>query len=192
MSIIPNDNGGSRAAILRKVAEVLALARSLYPDYLSPDPVVSFDLRGRSRGGLAHADRKVTFNLDWYAADPAYYLGRTIAHEIAHIVAYATKRGRGHNAGWRRIDRSLGGDGTRCNNNPAIRTVAKARRTVEYLYRGERGTQIWVGPVHHNRLQKAGQYIRSYGPGASTYKLRSPTGEAILHSGFLNDCRMKK
>lgn len=191
MSIIPNDNGAARAAILRKVAEVLVLARQLYPDYTTPDPLVSFELRGRSRGGYAQGSHKLAFNLDWYAADPAYYLGRTVAHEIAHIIAHATGRGRGHNMGWKRIDRSLGGDGTRCNNNPAMKTVAKARRTVEYRYLSERGNEVWLGPVHHNRLQNAGKLIQAYGPGASRYTIRSARGERVIHSGFQGNCRMK-
>jgi predicted SprT family Zn-dependent metalloprotease len=184
----------AKRAITVKTNEVMALARRLYPGHYIPTPNLTFDIRGRSCGGRALYSRakgicKVQYNLDWYAANPAEYLQNTVTHEIAHIVAAATGLGRGHNAGWVRICLALGGDGKRCNDHADVKAVKKARQTNEYLYRSELGREVWVGPVHHNRLQARG-HVNPV-TGRHGYNLITRTSGKIYRDGFTGQSRMK-
>lgn len=180
----------AKRAIIEKMNEVVELARRLYPTYTHAAPVVRFDIRGRSCGGMAIGHHTVRFNLDWYAANPSDYLKNTVPHEVAHIVATATGLGRGHNRGWVRICLALGGDGKRCNTNAEIREVPKARRTREYLYMTSRGSEIWVGPVHHKRLQTRGAVIHPV-TNKPCYYLRVKNGGSIMKDGFQGRSRLK-
>lgn len=178
----------AKRAIIAKTNEVIALARSRFPSYVQPAPEILFNLRGRSVGGTALGHERLRFNLDWYAAMPEKYLSSIIPHEVAHIVANATGLGKNHNRGWQRICIALGGDGTRCEESADVKKVAKARRTREYLYNAERG-QVWVGPVHHSRLQKDGRIILH--SGREMYALRNDSVGRIVATGFTGQVRMK-
>lgn len=164
----------AKVAIIEKVSACLALARSLYPDYRHPDPVIKFELRGRSTGGTALGSRELDFNLDWYAADPELFLKIVVPHEVAHIVdealyptipRVAWRRGRmvrvrqtNHGRTWVRICLALGGDGkTTC---PLFKAAERRRITWEYRYNSLSGAEKWVGPSHHKRLQTVhGYYV---------------------------------
>jgi predicted SprT family Zn-dependent metalloprotease len=192
---LPNDTPEARAAILAKVKEVLALARELYPDFrYQRDPVVTFDVRGRSCGGYGSSTR-LRFNLDWYAANPEEYLAKTVPHEVAHCVCDATGSGTGHKIRWKKMDIALGGSnggmGKRCASLHEVKGVVKARRTVEHRYISDQGNEKWVGTVQHNRLQHTGKLIRIYGQGAANYHLTyKATGEKVRWDGYQRDCRM--
>ena len=146
----------------------IALARSKYPTYTKPSPTVDFDLKGRSVMGKARiSTNRVSYNLAYIMVDPVKFLS-TVAHEVAHIVGYATGLGKNHSYGWQMIDRSLGGTGERCGESlkdeDGNHLIAKARRTRQYLYRDSKGQEKWIGPKHHKSLQMR--------PSASlTYKL---------------------
>lgn len=186
----------AQTAIKARVAACIALARSLYPTYDQPDPVVKCDVRGSSKGGYALGYRELGFNLDWYAADPERYLNIVIPHEVAHIVDNAInpqtprvtiRNGRmvrerqvSHGVKWVRICLALGGDGKRtCDlGNFAV----KRRQTTQYLYQSSGGTMEWVGAVHHGRLQKKGR---------AGYALRTPRGHRITHDGYQGQRRTK-
>lgn len=131
---------------------VMLKARALFPTYVKASPVVRFDLKGRTCGGKASGSRNyIKYNLDWYNANPAKYIAEVIPHEIAHIVADATGLGKGHDRGWRSIDLMLGGNGQATGGVDA--PIRKARVTNQYLYIDSKGIEIWVGAVHHKRLQ---------------------------------------
>lgn len=181
----------AKRAIIAKTNEVIALARRLYPTYTQRDPDIRFDIRGRSCGGMALGYHTVRYNLDWYAANPAEYLKNTVTHEMAHIVAHATGLGRGHNRGWVRICLALGGDGKRCNTHEDVKAVPKARKTNEYLYLTTSGREIWVGPVHHGKLQQRGD-IMNPTTGKPLYALRAHAdGSRVEKSGFQGKSRLK-
>lgn len=167
--------------ILAKVNEVIAMARRIFPDYTHNAPIVCFDLRGRSCGGLALGHIKLTFNLDWYTADPVNYLNAIVPHEVAHIVASATGRGKGHNMGWKRIDRALGGNGSRCS--AVGKTVERARSATEYLYINTVGREVWIGPVHHKRMQSKARIAIALST-VSRYVLQDRTGAKIHHDSY--------
>lgn len=182
----------ARQAIIAKTHEVIALARRLYPDYTAPTPTISFDLRGRSVGGTARGSYHLTFNLDWYNADPVKYLANTVPHEVAHIVASATGRGEGHNMGWKRIDRSLGGTGERCATHDGTK-VERARSATEYLYINSFGREVWVGPVHHKRMQQYGRDSKNMTnaglPYLRKYELKDRTGARITWDKYQGKSR---
>lgn len=179
----------AQRAIIEKTNETIALARRLYPTYTHSAPAIRFDIRGRSVGGSATGHYKLSFNLDWYNANPAEYLKNTVTHEVAHIVASATGLGRGHNAGWVRICLALGGDGQRCNNHEDVKAVPKARRTTEHLYLTDRGQEIWIGPVHHKRLQQRGGFID--GTRKCFYSLTNREKGKIYKEGYQGRHRVK-
>lgn len=169
----------AKQAIRNEVRRILDIARDRFPSYTAPDPSVLFDIRGRTRGGTATGSHTLQFNLDWYAASPEYYMSHIVPHEVAHIVASATRMGRGHDSGWRYICLALGGSGDRLNTCPIINTeVRKARRVRQYLYKAERG-EVWVGPRHHSRLQRE-----------AGVRLRSKSAGLILYSGFTGQSRI--
>jgi hypothetical protein len=192
----------AQRAILAKVNECIALARSLYPNYIAPAPAVKFALRGRSCGGTALADRELDFNLDWYATDPARFLSIVVPHEVAHIVdeaLYPTtpraviRNGRvrrvrevQHGRTWVRICLALGGDGQRTSN---IATgVARARRTREFRYTSILGREVWLGPTHHKKLQARGDILLN---GRPIYYVTHATNGQVHKAGFTGECRMK-
>jgi predicted SprT family Zn-dependent metalloprotease len=178
--------------IIARTNEVIALARRLYPTYTAPSPAILFNIRGKSCGGMAVGYRALRYNLDWYRADPADYLGDTIPHEVAHIVAAATGLGAGHNAGWRRICITLGGSGSRVCKNEAVNNVASARRTNQFLYKTECGNaEVWVGPVHHSKLQRSARLGMDEARGYAL-RTRMATGSyRIVPSGFTGKWRQK-
>lgn len=75
----------------------------------------------------------------------------TIPHEVAHVVCHMNPTlGRNHNAGWKRVCRSLGGDDSRCHT---MEFGNKPKRE-ECWYRTTTGDLVDVGPIRHARLQK--------------------------------------
>jgi len=156
----------SRDEIIAKVREVEALARIMFPSYASAPPLrIGFFMKGRTAGWAKYGTWTVEFN-EHQMGESLAIRDLTVPHEVAHMVAHFTGLGKGHNAGWKRICRILGGDGQRCYN-AAERgvTIIKGRRVTEYHYHN--GSQeLWLGPVHHKRLQtRLGFHVRSNSTG---------------------------
>ena len=196
------DRFQAQRAIIAKTNEVLALARSLYPGYNVADPIIKFDLRGRSTGGTARGYRELRFNLDWYAADPARFLSIVVPHEVAHIVdsalelsqpvnpfAYRRQRRLSHGPQWVRICKALGGDGQRTCNIALESGVApqKARRTRQFRYISVTGGEVWIGPTYHKKLQERGDIMVG---GRPLYYLTHKQHGRIIKTGFTGECRM--
>lgn len=181
------------AAITARHNEVIRLAREKFPTSFvaKMPPRIDFNLRGKSCGGKANwKTNTIKYNLDWYADNPADYLASTVPHEIAHIVAHNTGLGKGHNYGWQRIDRALGGNGERCGD---ASNVKRARVKNEYLYRTVCGAaEVWVGPVHHSRLQKKGDILANGKPGYYLQVNRRDGSIRTVHKdGFIGTTRQK-
>lgn len=80
----------------------------------------------------------------------------TIPHEVAHIVCFNQPNlGEGHDAGWKRVCRMLGGDDSRTHDY--VLTLAKIKPINRYYYRLANGEEVPVGPKHHKGLQN-GKY----------------------------------
>lgn len=181
----------AKAEIIQKVAEVEALARRLYPSYASrPVTRITFKMKGRAAGTASFRDHTVMLNLGQAVQSDA--IARlTVPHEIAHLVTRCLyPAASAHGREWRTICRALGGDGQRCYNAEERGvTVVKGRQTMQYLYHTTIASEVWVGPVHHARLQKNGRDCPISGrPG---YSLRTGTGHQIIRSGFQYKSRPK-
>lgn len=101
---------------------------------------------------------------------------RTIPHEIAHVVCDITGLGRGHNRGWQRVDRMLGGTGERCYT-AADYSLPTMRRTPIHLYRSPRGEVLHASARIHKRIQ-AGERMRV-----------KATGEPITAADYIGPYR---
>ena len=102
----------------------------------------------------------------------------TIPHEVAHIVCMKDPSfGRGHNAGWRRVDILLGGTGDATHNMMdgfnAARAKSPSRNRSQYLYRTTKGVEVPMGPVRHRKCQAGAVYSLQGG------------GGRILKDGFI-------
>lgn len=180
------------ASLRVRVEEVEALAREVYPAYASrPRPSVTFKYQGAAAGSANYRDNVIMLNAGQAIQSDA--IARlTVPHEVAHLVCrHLYPKAKAHGPEWRMICRSLGGDGKRCYN-AAERgvTVVKAKRTIRhYLYHTTVGTECWVGPIHHARLQKHGD--TSVFSGKPAYYLNTATGHKVLKNGFQHKTRIK-
>lgn len=160
-------------------------ARELFPTYAdAPRITLSFNVRGRSAGYARWQGNKFNVDLNAHLMQNGSreFMENTITHEIAHIIAAYTGLGKGHDAGWKRIDRMLGGKGMRCFSNAETgTTVIRVRRTREHLYITPSGREVWIGTVQHNRLMRANGYMLRM----------KDTGERIYAEGYQRKSRLK-
>lgn len=144
-----------RATILVHVDLILEKAREIFPSYrYAPKPLVDFYTKGRA-AGMAYGSYRMSFNTHIMAQFDDVEAIDTVSHEIAHIVASYTGLGKGHNPGWKRIHRMLGGNGKRCFQVGDI-DIAMKRQRKQYEHRGTCGTTIWVSSVIHNKMMRTG------------------------------------
>jgi predicted SprT family Zn-dependent metalloprotease len=151
----------TRDEIIAKVKEVDARARMMFPAYANaPALKVAFFSKGRTAGWAKYGIWTVEFN-EHQMAETTAIRDLTVPHEIAHMVCYYTGLGKGHNAGWKRVCRILGGDGKRCYDAAERGVTFKlGRRTREYKY--DNGvTSVWLGASRHKKLQlgKVSAYV---------------------------------
>jgi predicted SprT family Zn-dependent metalloprotease len=89
-------------------------------------------------------------------------VNNTIPHEVAHTVCQMRPElGKNHDAGWKRVCRSLGGDDARTHT---LEFGTKPQRPA-YWYKTTTGYMIDVGPQRHAKLQRGHGY-RVRGNGA--------------------------
>lgn len=96
-------------------------------------PEVSLKLRGQ-KAGVAHIqENKLRFNAQLYRDNPDDFLRQTVAHEVAHLIAYAQfgARIQPHGAEWQLIMQGVYGlPPLRCHTYAIQR-----RRCTRYIYR---------------------------------------------------------
>lgn len=167
--------------IIQKCKEVFALALEKYGVDLSRT-VIRFDLRGRA-AGQAYCKRGqygMRFNHDMLGREAfSHVLNNTVPHEIAHLVCFMKPElGRGHDSGWSRVCRSLGGNGATRHKEEVI--LGKGR-TYEYIT--DRGNKVRMGDKHHNYVQRGGtlRYKRGLGnvTQTCTYSIVGIQGRSI-------------
>ncbi len=96
-------------------------------------PQVSLRLRGQKAGTAHPRDNLLRFNACLYEENREDFLRQTVAHEVAHLVAYRLFGVgiRPHGEEWQRIMREVYGlPAKRCHDYAVQR-----RRTIRYLYR---------------------------------------------------------
>ena len=174
-----------------RVEEVEALARKLYPSYAYRSrPSVSFKYKGLAAGTAHYTTNAIMLNAGQAVQSDAIER-LTVPHEVAHLVARCLfPRASAHGREWRSVCLALGGDGKRCYSAEERGvTVIKGRQTSQYLYHTTVGTEVWVGPVHHARLQKNGDV--GLFSGREGYSLRTGTGHRIIKTGYRHRSRSK-
>lgn len=138
--------------VLDKCKEVFALAERLYGVDMA-HVGIRFDLRGRAAGQACRRGNQfyVRFNRDMLtreAFDHVY--NDTISHEAAHIVCFMKPElGNGHNSGWRRVCRALGGSGDTYHQEEVV--YGKGHT---YEYTTDRGHKVRMGDRHHAIVQR--------------------------------------
>lgn len=141
-----------------KFKEITEIAKRLYDVDLS---VVSlqFNLKGRV-GGWASAGKgwprrySVRLNQDMLLRETDEMVNVTLPHELAHIICFMKPSlGDNHDAGWQRVDRSLGGTGARTHD---IEVVYGKGNTYEYTT--DRGHKVRLNERLH-AFVRAGQPV---------------------------------
>jgi SprT protein len=148
--------------IQERIRKVMSDAEARYGVDLS-GVQVRFDLRGRAAGmagykGLLfskHRDYFLRFNRDMIHNDGfKHVLEDTVPHEIAHIVCYMRPElGSKHDSGWKRVCRSLGGNGERCHTEQVV--YAKGNT---YQYKTTHGRLVSVSETIHRNIQMGAIY----------------------------------
>lgn len=116
----------------KRVHELLAQARELYPNANIPTVAVRFTVRGTCAGKANYMHRYVNFNPVLLEENGQAFIDRTVVHEVAHIVTDAVhwRPTRAHGKEWRSVMRKLGvSEPTRCHSydvsNARVRTVRR-------------------------------------------------------------------
>jgi SprT protein len=87
-----------------------------------------FSLRGRVAGYASREDGKLQYNLEMALKNYDSFLGDTVAHEVAHIIAFQKyPDSKPHGKEWKKIMLILGYEPHRCHNM----TVTPARKTTK-------------------------------------------------------------
>ena len=98
---------------------------------VSLNPSLKFNLKGRSRGGVAWRHKNfIQFSLDWARYNLDVYAETTVPHELAHLYTWAIYGESGHKARWKTVMRSVGLTPNRTNGN--FSGVKPARKTRRY------------------------------------------------------------
>lgn len=115
-------------------------------------PYVRMDLRGTTAGQAWPSKNMLRFNAMLYAQNSEHFLHHTVAHEVAHLLAYELF-GRGikpHGKEWQGImERVFKVPAERCHQYD----TQKSRTTRQWDYQcGCQGKIIKLSAVRHNRM----------------------------------------
>jgi len=118
---------------------------------------VRFDLKGTAAGmagavGLrSNPTYYLRFNTTMINGEGyAHVLNDTVPHEVAHMVCFMNPRlGKGHNSGWARVCRALGGSGETRHKEEVV--YAKGNT---YEYTCTEGTTARFSQQRHNKIQR--------------------------------------
>ena len=159
--------------IIAKCREVVAKAKVLYPHLAAAlDKVqVRFDLKGSAAGqarGSAYgtqASFKVRFNRDMLKREAFdHVLNSTVPHEYAHIVCFMDRSlGAGHDDGWARVCKNLGGTGKRLHSEDVI-----FGKGYTYEFITDRGHKVRCNDRHLKYIQTNGFLSWKKGKGTVT------------------------
>jgi predicted SprT family Zn-dependent metalloprotease len=136
-----------------KFDAVIIMAAGMYsiPD-LADRVNLTFYSHGKRAGyakRLLNGNFLVAINAEALAVDYNDTIEDTIPHEIAHIVMFITKKGKNHDAVWKRCCIALGGTGKRCHDLD----LTPAKRHAKYEYELIDGTLRTVGAKVHKKIQ---------------------------------------
>ena len=115
--------------IRQRVAELVKIANTLWPNHSFDDLTVKMNNRLTSTAGRAWLQTGlVEFSTSLYEANTDAFMEDTIPHEVAHIIAYRVYGSSGHDAAWKQVCYALGSNTSRLhsfktnkNNGTAMR-----------------------------------------------------------------------
>jgi len=153
--------------VLAKCETVFAKAKELYGLDFSK-VAIRFDLKGCAAGmaggrrGIGCINWFMRFNRDMLTREAFdHVLNATVPHEIAHLVCFMNpKLGRGHDHGWTRVCRALGGNGERCHSEDVVFGKGKT-----YEYTSSTGHKLRLSQQRHNSIQRGQTYSFRSGKG---------------------------
>lgn len=122
-----------------------------------PHVQVNYNLHGRAAGMATRKNSAYSLNFNQDMMQNSSWesiITNTVPHEVAHSVCQAYPHlGSGHNPGWARVCRHLGGTGERCHSEPVI--FAKGRT---YTYTTSSGREVNLSQQRHTRIQQGQVY----------------------------------
>jgi SprT protein len=116
---------------------------------------IDWTQRRSTVAGKAYMTRwSVWINIPVHQAKPEM-LEDTVAHEVAHLIAYEVhgRAGTGHGAGWQSTMRKLGRTPSRTFNGTAEQRLAGKNMT-RHIYRCDCGYELNVSAKRHNSIRR--------------------------------------
>ncbi|WP_152485969.1 SprT-like domain-containing protein [Methylohalobius crimeensis] len=143
------------AAVYERLGELLAIAARRFQWRILPGFEVGFDLKGQAAGQMQIRQGKVRlrFNAVLMRDNREHFLRVTVAHELAHAVAYWVygKKIQPHGEEWQSIMALFGLEPRRCHDYDV--THAQVRRLQRFTYRcGCREHDLTS--IRHRRIQE--------------------------------------
>ncbi len=146
--------------VVARSRALLKMAESHYGRPI-PAPEIRFDLRGQAAGQARIAPGRISllrYNPALLAANVKDFLVQTVAHEVAHLVAFEVfgRHIRPHGVEWQAVMRLFGVPPQRCHSYVA--TESDRRRLARHTYHcGCRTHEL--SSIRHNRIAKGQQYL---------------------------------
>lgn len=131
---------------------IVKAAQLFNVDLTVDNVIIECNVRGETAGwahGKKNGKYRVRFNREAIIKGLPQ-MADTIPHEVAHLVCYADRRlGSGHDAGWKRVCRMLGGDDGRTHD--MVLTPHREKQLFDYTMPS--GRKIQLGPKYHANIQ---------------------------------------
>lgn len=129
-------------------------------------PTIEYFHKGRKGGHANYNQWMVGFNAGLLGDNLQRYMVRTIPHEVAHLVVFATK-GIEYTKGGNRIIhgdsfkaqmRAFGCETTRCHSMDTSKVRQKKRNTAKYPVKCSCGWTHTVGKIRANKIMNGSEY----------------------------------
>lgn len=121
-------------------------------------PIIEFKDMGRIAGKAIYKENKIIFSPTLFAENVIQFLGRTVPHEIAHLITHFIHPNarQHHGPEWRSVMQILGvQDIKRCHSYD---TSSVGQNRIKYLYSCQCQKRFEFGSAKHKRFQKGIKY----------------------------------
>ena len=139
--------------IIQKAEETWACAQELWPK-LGPIPKIGFKEMGLKAGVAWYDKRLVEYNLSMAYHNQTDFLKRTVAHELAHLIAWEIYNATGHKGPWRYIMENMGLTATTYHAYDTTHVPTKTKR-IKYVCSC---SVHMITMVKHNRIKRGTSY----------------------------------
>lgn len=136
-------------AVNAKISECLAKAEARYGRSF-PFPVVNYTLKGAVAGRAYYYKHMINLNSVLLVENGQKFIDRTVAHEVAHLIAYRVygDKIRPHGREWASVMNTFGLEASRCHTYD----VTRARRGKSFSY--SCACRKWqLTSIRHKRAQ---------------------------------------